>query len=458
MAYNPGVQDRSGELLAQGISQGFSSLTRGIELGVQRRKEKEDEIKTSNAALKSFESTMKGLIDAGMMKPEMLDSITDARGMDSKGRMEFVTRGFQALPAFLSANQIQTERAKNAAALEQNRLAQQDFANINAPTQSQAQNQIGMGASFEQLSQAPNAFKQGGTPDLNAKIQRVLAAQNIDPDKKPGLINALIAQNEAGKPAKPENLGFNEKAVIKEIDAQSEVLGRPLTATEESEIYKDVAQRSNPAGDPDATARIAMLAKELPLTGERADVALRILPTINSLSSKLDKGLKTGKLEDFKMSVVGYAKGLGIPVDEAALGSSEAAQAQFGQFLFQLIALSKGSTSERENSLFTALGPELGKSPAANKELLGLLKAQTDFDIELGRIYRTGISNGDKLIAVAAKQQEARGKFAKKYDDMLFKAEEAFGVKSQPSSPSQQNTKNVNGVIYHKTENGWERK
>jgi hypothetical protein len=427
MAYNPGVQDRSGEILAQGISQGFSSLTRGIELGAQRRKEKEDEIKTSNAALKSFESTMKGLIDAGMMKPEMLDSITDARGMDSKGRMEFVTRGFQSLPAFLSANQIQTERAKNAAALEQNRLAQQDFANINAPTQSLVPNQMGMGASFEQLSQGPGAFQQK-TADLNAKIQRVYAAPNIDPDKKPGIINALIAQDEAGKPPKPQNLGFNEQAVAAEIAAQRASLGREPTPAETSAIYKDVAQRSNPSGDPEATARIAMLAKELPLTGDRADVALRILPTINSLSSKLDKGLKTGKLEDFKMSVVGYAKGLGIPVDEAALGSSEAAQAQFGQFLFQLIALSKGSTSERENSLFTALGPELGKSPAANKELLGLLKAQTDLDVELGRIYRTGRNKDDKLTAIAAKQQEARDRFAKKYDDMLSKAEDTFGV------------------------------
>jgi hypothetical protein len=41
MAYNPGVQDRSGELLAQGISQGFSSLTQGVERYYKKKEEKE---------------------------------------------------------------------------------------------------------------------------------------------------------------------------------------------------------------------------------------------------------------------------------------------------------------------------------------------------------------------------------------------------------------------------------
>ena len=41
MAYNPGVQDRSGEILAQGISQGFSSLTQGVERYYKKKEEKE---------------------------------------------------------------------------------------------------------------------------------------------------------------------------------------------------------------------------------------------------------------------------------------------------------------------------------------------------------------------------------------------------------------------------------
>ena len=41
MPYNPGVQDRSGELLAQGISQGFSSLTQGVERYYKKKEEKE---------------------------------------------------------------------------------------------------------------------------------------------------------------------------------------------------------------------------------------------------------------------------------------------------------------------------------------------------------------------------------------------------------------------------------
>jgi len=41
MPYNPGVTDRSGEILAQGISQGFSSLTQGVERYYKKKEEKE---------------------------------------------------------------------------------------------------------------------------------------------------------------------------------------------------------------------------------------------------------------------------------------------------------------------------------------------------------------------------------------------------------------------------------
>ena len=41
MPYTPSVQDRSGEILAQGITQGFSSLTQGVEKYYKKREEKQ---------------------------------------------------------------------------------------------------------------------------------------------------------------------------------------------------------------------------------------------------------------------------------------------------------------------------------------------------------------------------------------------------------------------------------
>ena len=41
MPYNPSVQDRSGEILAQGISKGFSSLTQGVEKYYKKKEENE---------------------------------------------------------------------------------------------------------------------------------------------------------------------------------------------------------------------------------------------------------------------------------------------------------------------------------------------------------------------------------------------------------------------------------
>lgn len=393
MAYTPSVQDRSGEILAQG----FSSLVQGVE---DYRKKKEDK--------EILDSTITSLMSRAASSPKLANylgvDMTDANA---------VKAGIKAAGG--------GDAMAGARALRQ---SLQQFGEFERQEKEREDDDAAFGVGMKAYGQGADPFVAGAQAGVKYSPRVAKALSDLT-------TNQALAEERraaAARVPKPENLTFQERAVAVEQAAQESSLGRKLTPIETSAIYKDVAQRSNPAGDPEVAARVGMLSKELPLTGERGDVALRFLPTITSLSNKLDKGLQTGKLEEFKTSVAGYAKGLGIPVDEAALGRSEAAQAQFGSFLLQAIAQTKGAISERENVLFASMGPQFAKSPAANKELLGMLKAQTDLDVELGRIYRNGVTKGDKLTAIAAKQQDARDKFAKKYDDMLSKAEEKFGV------------------------------
>jgi len=418
------------------MAQGIGQLGHGIAGGIQKygvNQEKEKNILTeARGRGRALRNTIKGLESLNILPAGMSDDLTKAEEtMAPRNFLAYVNQASDNIGGLITAGshaqQVRAKQEADRAQQERMARAQQEMAQINAPGQSQVQNQIGMGVKFENLSSNPQAFEAGASPGLNGKIQRVMGSPNIPINEKDSLIRALIAQDEAGKPAKPQNLGFNEQAVAAEIKSQEAAKGAPLTAQEQSAIYQSIMRNASPAGDPEEQARIGMLAKELPLTGERADAAMRVLPSINSLSKKLADGLKTGKLEKFKMDAVGLARSLNIPVDEVALGKSEAANAQFGQFLIQALAGTKGSVTERENVVFAAMGPQFEKSNAANDDLLKLLKVQLDQDIKLGNVYRNGIARGEKLSIITAEQQNVRKEFADKYETMLSQVEKRFG-------------------------------
>ena len=78
MAYNPGVQDRSGELLAQGISQGFSSLTQGVERYGARKEKEQNILSEARGRGRALRSTIKGLESLNILPPGMSDDLTRA--------------------------------------------------------------------------------------------------------------------------------------------------------------------------------------------------------------------------------------------------------------------------------------------------------------------------------------------------------------------------------------------
>ena len=431
--YNPGVTDRSGELMAQGIGQLGQSIAGGIQQYGARKEKEQNLLSEARGRGRALRNTIKGLESLNILPAGMSDDLTKAEEtMAPRNFLAYVNEASDKIGGLITAgSQAQQVRAKQEAdRAQQERMAraQQEMAQINAPGQSRVQDQIGANATLEQLSTDPRAFQATAGPGINEKIQRVMASPNIPLDQKDSFIRALIAQDEAGKPANPQNLGCNEQAVAAEIAARTEQLGRPLTKAETSDAFRVVSQRSNLNPDPEVAARVGMLAKELPLTGERGDVAMRLLPSINSLNKKMEEGVKTGKLESFKTDVLGIARSLGIPVDEAALGKSESSRAQYGSFLLQAITQTKGAVTERENTLFAAMGPQFEKSNAANEELLKLLKVQMEQDIELGNIYRNGMRKNTSFSTIVAEQQDARAKYAKKYDAMLSEVESKFGV------------------------------
>jgi hypothetical protein len=248
----------------------------------------------------------------------------------------------------------------------------------------------------------------------------------------------LRAEAQALRTPKPENLTVPEMAIRTELVAEKKRLNRDLTAEEEGKIIERVQLRTSPSpADPEQTARYTLLTAEMKDIGAKADVALKLRPTLKSLYDKLEKGLQTGELEDWKTTFSGYAKAVGIPVDEKMLADKQSARASFGTFLMEYIAATKGSISERENTLFMSMGPQFANIPEANKELLALVISRQDLDMQLGNIYRNGLSNNKiSLGKINEDMQAYRQEFEKKYEINLKKLEDKY-VPQKPSNMEQ---------------------
>lgn len=87
MPYNPSVQDRSGEILAQGISQGFSSLTQGVEKYYKKKEENEflntaiqGKLGTALNEMQKFQANPAAYGGVAPINPEMLEKFQNIGG------------------------------------------------------------------------------------------------------------------------------------------------------------------------------------------------------------------------------------------------------------------------------------------------------------------------------------------------------------------------------------------
>lgn len=183
MPYNPGVQDNSGQLLAQGLQQGIASLAQGLERNFQERKKKEDEKKAKEAVMQAG----KGLFgDAFDLK--------DAP-QDQWGKIIQLNQHIQQEPM----RQLQMENA----AL-RNKI---DVGQINAMAQAAAQQQRNQAA----LSSAFNP-----TADTAAAIQGGAGFENLP---RAGATDPMSAVMRAGR-------GGADAATLAHLAAMSENLAQ----------------------------------------------------------------------------------------------------------------------------------------------------------------------------------------------------------------------------------------
>lgn len=138
-----------------------------------------------------------------------------------------------------------------------------------------------------------------------------------------------------------------------------------------------------------------------------------LAPAVANLKSMIGKGeLEEGSLAQLRASARSLAKSFGLPVDEAALGAAQTANAFFGQVLIPLFISTKGSTSDRDAQLFASWSPQLGLNDEANMQMLDVIQRR----VELGRSLEKLANQYDSGKIKSADYVERRGKLIEEYD------------------------------------------
>jgi hypothetical protein len=129
MPYNPGVNDISGQLRAQGMMRGGEGLLAGLTGGINALQQKKEEDKANIASIKSFESMMKGLEGiADQLDPKFKEAVDNVRiqvsdpALSNKQRAQIGAQGMKGITELMK---IGADVKQQNAIAEQNRLVNQ---------------------------------------------------------------------------------------------------------------------------------------------------------------------------------------------------------------------------------------------------------------------------------------------------------------------------------------------
>lgn len=126
---------------------------------------------------------------------------------------------------------------------------------------------------------------------------------------------------------------------------------------------------------------------------------------------------ETGRTGEIRLNIMSLGKALGFPVDEKKLSDLDYADALSNQLMFSWIQKSKGSSSDKETTLFRSISPGILKTGAANEQLLELLNAKLDLARNL---ERNASEWKQKTVSVPASQRDKiNAEFYQKRQEIL---------------------------------------
>ncbi len=423
MPYNPGVNDISGQIRAQGFLAGGNSLLEGISSGFEIIKKNKDEDKANIASIKAFDTLMKGFEGiAGQLDPKIQQAvqqygmqINDTTLSNSQRARIAATasKGLADLMA-LGSNVKQNEQQIKTVVLqgEQAKVAAAKLAQENELLRVR---NASWGTSLEDLS------KMGGEVNTDT-IMQIAAKNKMAPDDLEMLLKV------AGKKQGAQTYGSLQEAQAA-ADRLKAISGTVATIKFENNAYVvETVGRAPGDMDPYEKGRSELFLSQVKQDMERGDAARKVLPSVNRLQQLLESGkFETGTLAKIGNDIRALGKSLNIEVDESKLADVQEAQTYAGRFFLDSVVQMKGAVSDKETEILQGLGPQLGKDTETNKRLVKMTKDRLDLDQRLESLARQWrsrkISEGEF--------EDKREKLIQDYDakiDKLFPAAVGAGL------------------------------
>jgi len=440
MPYAPGIQDISGQLIAQGMSQAGAARARAIEsigesIAGGMRQYQQNQLFTNQALGKfgsglqdpTFKQYVQQIVNDDPNAPQVPEALKKAFKNAQAGKVDI----YDAALLGSAAESYQQDRMKKAQAalvMAQTEDLRAEQARRRAVAQMLGLPDGSMGGEVpagapapalmaapaaEMLAQAPAAPRPAMAPA--AGVQAALGAFDpsiADAAKREAALKflttgqyndpSLIAQRLAAEQrkqaaeeremsldeAKAQSAAFNaaqrEVPVGQRQVAEVSPTTRPgyyalnIKAAEPTPLERQQME----AGTQAEKDRIARIGNTITEDQKVATADRLIAPAVGGLSRLLSEGKLDGDaLEPLRMNIRSFAKGLNLPVDETRLAEGQQAVTYFGQLVLPMFAQTKGAISDKETALFQSWSPQLALSAKANAELLNVI----DRRIKLGR-------------------------------------------------------------------------
>lgn len=387
--YNPGVENRAGEILARGITGGIEALTRGWQDG-QRKKEEQKRFS-------SLAKATEGMIKAALPKEkadEVLKIDPNETPMNRYARLMAMGENF-VLENKLKQYQEQQASQQRANLNAANLLAYSNQMPGYGP-QTFADDQAMQGQAASPLAQyAAQTYQMTGNADM-AGLADIAKAQAVE-------------QTRMGRPGKQI-----DPVSIRAYGPKGEPIDVSVDRYTGQEIGRGPVSQPKYVRSPEEEAE----AEQLKLRTQGAYKANEDLIAAGSEARKFKRnvqqarqllgGVNTGFAANTILKMKQLGKQLGIEVGD--LANAEQARVLFGNEIMARVNQTKGAVSDREMAMFSDYSANFGNTPAGNDQILRFAEAAYERSEAISRMIRElrrkGMSEYDIQLEVEAHQDE----------------------------------------------------
>jgi hypothetical protein len=406
MAYAPGVQNRSGEFMAQGLMQASQGIAQGIQKYYQRKEEKEQ---TEQA-----KAAFKGILQAN---PQMGSAIGLQDLNDDKALTAAVKTFGNPREAIMFAGAVQQYSQQ------QQEMAQQEEFRRKLQTMSQLDQGVGQGVLRPEVLQRYQRDMQN--PVMQDSVALYGATGQVP---STGQLSQLIATRAAQQGREAPGM---EVVKIREADAQ----GNPVEVTYDKRSGREIArgpvsQQPRPVLSPEEEAQKVQLVGRTQNALKFNDAIAESGQEAARLSTRYDRALQlldttyTGPGAELAANAKRWAGVLGF--DAKSVGSFEELQNIIGDSIMQRVNQTKGAISDKEMRLFELWSASTSKTPDGNKAILRGAKAVAEREREMSRLVQKLRKAGKNELEIqaevadfATKLQEEKPLFSEADEGLL---------------------------------------